>query len=150
MSIEPSEFSIEPAQSREITLRFSAPQQLNQVLLPIYSGFIYVTNQNNGEIVHLSCSYYFHLIANEYFLASIDVGMLGDYGNARILVRNTSNPYRTDVLNANNESIATDRLSNFNATQGIQLTLVLAWATRLCLIEVISPNNTLLPDLNST
>ena len=58
MSIEPSEFDLQPKQSREITLKFSPPQGANPSLLPIYSGFIYVTNKNNGDVVHLSCEYF--------------------------------------------------------------------------------------------
>lgn len=57
MSIEPNEFELGPEQSREITLRFSPPSQVNPLLLPLYSGFIYVTNKMNGDVVHLSCEY---------------------------------------------------------------------------------------------
>ena len=57
MSIVPSEFSLDGEQSREITLQFFPPTNVNASLLPIYSGFIYVTNEINGESVHLSCKF---------------------------------------------------------------------------------------------
>jgi hypothetical protein len=37
------------------SLQFQAPAAANPALLPIYSGFIYVTNAINGQTVHLSC-----------------------------------------------------------------------------------------------
>lgn len=43
--------------------------------------------------------------------------MVGDYGNARIIVRNTSNEYTTGILKMS---------STMNATKGIQIRLVLA------------------------
>jgi hypothetical protein len=55
VSIDPIEFELEAGQSRQITLRFSPPLHADPILLPIYSGFIYVTNQINGDITHLSC-----------------------------------------------------------------------------------------------
>jgi hypothetical protein len=57
VNIEPTEFQLQPGQSREITLQFQEPANANAALLPIYSGFIYVTNEENGEVVHMSCKY---------------------------------------------------------------------------------------------
>ena len=62
--IEPTRFELEPQQSREITLKFEAPAGANSTLFPIYSGFVHVTNENNSEVVDLSCVYpflYIHL-----------------------------------------------------------------------------------------
>ena len=61
VTIEPAEFELNPGQSRQITLQFRAPIGANPALLPIYSGFIYATNSNTGETVHLSCRNSFSL-----------------------------------------------------------------------------------------
>jgi hypothetical protein len=58
VNIEPNEFDLQAEQSREVTLQFTSPQGVNPSLLPIYSGFIYVTNKKNGDVVHLSCEYF--------------------------------------------------------------------------------------------
>ncbi len=57
MNITPTEFELQPEQSREITLQFTPPIGADPDLLPIYSGFIYVTNKMTGEVVHLSCKH---------------------------------------------------------------------------------------------
>jgi len=55
VTFDPSEFELGSQETREITLRFTEPAGANSNLLPIYSGFVYVTNQINGEAVHLTC-----------------------------------------------------------------------------------------------
>ncbi len=75
--------------------------------------------------------------------------MVGDYGNASIIVRNTTNQYKTGVLDANNVTISENQLSTLNGSQGIQIVVVLAWSTRIFFIEVVSIDNKTLPGLNS-
>ncbi len=75
--------------------------------------------------------------------------MVGDYGNARIIVQNTSHSVKTGVLDQNNMFISDDVLSDLNATEGIQIMTVLAWATRIYFIEVISTDNKNLSGLMS-
>ena len=79
----------------------------------------------------------------------IDAGMVGDYSNARIFVRNTSNEYKTEVLNANNVAITDGQLSTLNGTKGVELMTVLAWSTRICFVEIVSINSTTLPGLTT-
>ena len=35
------------------------PSEADPDLLPIYSGFIYATNQVNGEVAHMFCKFLF-------------------------------------------------------------------------------------------
>ena len=61
INIDPTDFVLQPGGSRLITLRFQPPSAAPAALLPIYSGFIYATNNNTGQMVHLSCKYYLFL-----------------------------------------------------------------------------------------
>jgi hypothetical protein len=62
VNIDPTEFELQPGQSQEVTLQFQVHSSADPLLLPIYSGFIYVTNEVNGEIAHMSCKYSFLLV----------------------------------------------------------------------------------------
>jgi hypothetical protein len=59
VNITPTQFSLEPGESGEIALQFSDPSGADPTLLPIYSGFIYATNQVNGEVAHMFCKFLF-------------------------------------------------------------------------------------------
>ncbi len=74
--------------------------------------------------------------------------MVGDYGNAKIIVRNTPNLNKAGVADANGAYIDDDNSSILNATEGIQIRNVLAWSTRLYTIKVVSINNTNLSGVN--
>jgi hypothetical protein len=150
--IEPTTFQLTPQQSQEITLRFAAPANADPDLLPIYSGFIYVTNQVNGEVVHMSCKYSFlpfHFLLSTHIHRSIDAGVVGDYANAQIIVRKSSSGYITRIVDVNGERISDEQLSTLNATEGITIIAVTAWSTRLFFAEVVSTVDNSPPLLNS-
>ena len=75
--------------------------------------------------------------------------MVGDYKNASILVRNTANLYKTGVIDANGFTLSENGLSILNVSQGIHIMSVLAWATRILFIEVVSIDNKTLSGINS-
>ncbi|CAF1174551.1 unnamed protein product [Adineta ricciae] len=133
VTIVPSTFVLQPEQSLNITLRFTPPTGLNTTLLPFYSGFIYVSNQNNGDVVHLPYA-----------------GVVGDYSSARIIVRTASNTAVTGVASQSGVYISDTQQATLNATLGIRLTLVAAWSTRLFIAEAISVNDTSLPGQNQS
>jgi hypothetical protein len=51
------QFQLQPGTSQQITLQFQEPSGVNSSLLPIYSGFIYATNQVNGEVAQMFCKH---------------------------------------------------------------------------------------------
>lgn len=55
VTFNPNEFELGSGEIREITLQFTEPTGVDSSLLPVYSGFVHVTNQINGEAVHLTC-----------------------------------------------------------------------------------------------
>lgn len=113
----------------------------NPALLPIYSGFIYVKNTINGQIGHVSCKRKFIVVcfvAYKSLLLFIDAGVVGNYSNAQILVRNSSTNIRTGVLNNYFQYVTDSQLMNLSATSGILTRIVLAWCTRNLFIEVVS------------
>ncbi len=75
--------------------------------------------------------------------------MVGDYGNARIIVQNTSNDFKTGVIQGEDGFISDTELSTLNATEGIYIMAVLAWSTRIFFVEVITTDNKNLSDLMS-
>lgn len=120
-------------------MKFQAPCNANRALLPIYSGFIYATNIDTGEKVHLSCKSLFSIIFYEYrSVTSIDAGMVGNYGEARMLVRNAFSGIVTGLQYPNGQYLSYDQLPTIEATQGANVIIVLAWATRLLFAEVVS------------
>ncbi|CAF0768404.1 unnamed protein product [Adineta ricciae] len=133
VTIDPSAFQLQPGQSRQITLRFMPPTTVNASLLPFYSGFIYVTNQNSGDVVHLPYA-----------------GAIGDYSNARIIVQTALNNVRTGIVSQSGGYISTIEQETLNATIGIRILSVLAWSTRLYFAEIISVNDTSLPTQNQS
>lgn len=145
VDISPMTFELEPGESRNITLRFTAPTSANPQLFPIYSGFIYATNLIDGKAVHLSCKYIIFFIfqfENKIIkkiatIVSIDAGMVGDYSNTRILIRNGTSNYPTSVYD---QSFAPFNFQSsiLNATDGAIILASTAWATRSLSVEVVS------------
>lgn len=75
--------------------------------------------------------------------------MVGDYENARIIVRSTAANMTTGIQNPlDSYTIYKDGM-DLNATEGISIYSVLAWSTRAYLVEVVSINDTSLPGSNS-
>jgi hypothetical protein len=62
---------------------------------------------------------------------------VGDYGNASIFVRNTSSGIITGVMDKFGTYVSDEEIPLLNATDGIAIRLVLAWSTRMILIEVV-------------
>ena len=75
--------------------------------------------------------------------------MLGNYQNARILVRNRSSGYFTGIANAQGHYISDNQLTTLNATERIKLVRVIAWSTRILFLEVIPANDNAQPGTNS-
>ncbi len=149
LSIEPTEFVLHPGESREITLKFQEPAVADPALLPIYSGFIYATNTINGQVVHLSCKNSFYLSFHVHACAIfVDVGVVGNYADARIIVRNTSSDFITGVMISNSQYVSDEQLLTLNATEGFDIIIVTAWSTRLLFAEVVSAQDDSLPDSN--
>ncbi|CAF3778309.1 unnamed protein product [Adineta steineri] len=131
VTINPIQFTLQPGYSREITLQFGEPTNADPNLLPVFSGFIYATNQVNGEVTHL-------------FYA----GMVGDYGNAGIFVRNTTSGVITGIQKSDDTYVSEGELPSLNATTGIKIQIVLAWSTRVVIVQIIPANGTILIGLN--
>ncbi|CAF0925932.1 unnamed protein product [Rotaria sordida] len=121
VNISPTNFKLWPGQSRIITLTFQAPRKAQAALLPIFSGFICVSNNVNGKIAHIPYA-----------------GVVGDYKNARILVRNSSSGIVTGLLNATGNYISNGEYMNLTASGAFPIVLVTAWASRFICVDVIS------------
>lgn len=66
-----------------------------------------------------------------------DAGMAGDYGEARILVRNTASEFATGIFDGDSD-VFDENEPTVDGTKGINVRPVLAWATRVLFVEVIS------------
>lgn len=75
--------------------------------------------------------------------------MVGDYSNARILVRNSPVDLGTGITDENTDFITDEKRSTLNATSGLNIFLVLAWPTRLAFVEAISIDDSSLPGSNT-
>ncbi|CAF1285674.1 unnamed protein product [Rotaria sordida] len=113
-------FKLKPGQSCTITLRFRAPRKAQASLLPIFSGFIYVSNDVDEKVAHIPYA-----------------GVVGDYKNARILVRNSSTGLVTGLANGNGFYISNGEYLNLTKS-GVFPVLVMAWASRIVIVDVIS------------
>ncbi|CAF1057785.1 unnamed protein product [Rotaria sordida] len=130
VDIQPTTIELDPGKSGMITLRFQAPCNANAALLPIFSGFINITNNVNDQVAHIPYA-----------------GVVGDYKNARILVRNSSSRIVTGILNSNNIYISNTQQENLNLSNGTRVILVTAWASRIVFVEAVSGENQVLPSL---
>lgn len=66
-----------------------------------------------------------------------DAGVVGNYGDARIMVQNTPTNVKTGIKDANQNYLTDQQLSTLNATEGIRINVVSAWSTRLLFVEAI-------------
>jgi hypothetical protein len=79
----------------------------------------------------------------------IDAGVVGDYGNARIIVRNTSSGVIAGIQDANGNYASDKQLITLNATEGLTIQLVIAWSTRILFVDVVLAQDDILPGFNS-
>ncbi|CAF1571493.1 unnamed protein product [Adineta ricciae] len=68
---------------------------------------------------------------------SPNAGVVGDYGNARIIVRNSSSVIITGIKNKNGNYITNAQISTVNRASRAKIIVVLAWSTRLLYVNVI-------------
>ncbi|CAF1482172.1 unnamed protein product [Rotaria magnacalcarata] len=119
--IWPTSFKIQPGESFIVTLRFRAPLKAQPELLPIFSGFITVSNYVDGKVNNIPYA-----------------GVVGDYKNAKILVRRSPLGFGTGLYTADGFMISNGQNMNFTISTGHLVVLTIAWTTRVIFIEVIS------------
>ncbi|CAF3277535.1 unnamed protein product [Rotaria sp. Silwood2] len=129
--IWPEYFQLDPGQSRTVTLKFHAPDGVNPNFLPIYSGFIDVANDVDEKVVHVPYA-----------------GVVGNYSDARILVRNNPQGFITGIVGDDGYYITDGQELNITAAGVFPIVLVTAWASRTILVEVVSAENNDLPELD--
>lgn len=69
---------------------------------------------------------------------SIDAGVVGDYGNAGIIVQSEASAIITSIYDASGYYLFDFTLPYLNATDGVYIVPVLAWSTRVLFAEVVS------------
>lgn len=74
------------------------------------------------------------VIVNAHF---IDAGVVGNYGDARIIVRQSQTGLLTGIY-LNNVFVFTTNQPTLNLTQGVTVSVSIAWSTRLLFAEVVS------------
>ena len=84
------------------------------------------------------------------YMIFVDAGMTGDYSNAQILVRNYQGGYTTGIQDANGNYATDQQLATLDATEGLQITFILAWSTRHLQIEAVTPGDTSQPNTGSS
>ncbi|CAF4998618.1 unnamed protein product, partial [Rotaria sp. Silwood1] len=129
--IWPEYFQLDPGQSRTVTLKFHASDGANPNFLPIYSGFIDVANDVDEKVVHVPYA-----------------GVVGNYSDARILVRNNPQGFITGIVGDDGYYITDGQELNITAAGVFLIILVTAWASRTILVEVVSAENNGLPELD--
>ncbi|CAF4766945.1 unnamed protein product, partial [Rotaria sp. Silwood1] len=129
--IWPTTFKLEPGQSHMVTIRFEPPRKADAALLPIFSGFIDVSNNVDNKVAHVPYA-----------------GMIGNYKNAPILVRNSPSGIVSGLLGANGGFISNGQHMNLTASGAFPIILVTAWASRVVFVDVISGQNDVLPGFN--
>lgn len=73
----------------------------------------------------------------------IDIGVVGDYANTRILVRNAASGIITGIQDENGNYITDDPTMNLNATNDLSIQVVLAWSSTVFYAEVISDDDSI-------
>ncbi|CAF4117694.1 unnamed protein product [Rotaria sp. Silwood2] len=116
-----------------IRLEFQAPRKAQPALLPIFSGFIYISNDVDENVANIPYA-----------------GVVGDYKNARILVRNSSSDVVTGLLNSAGNYISSGENINLTASDASPIILVTSWASRLVFVDAISEKDNVPHDFNST
>jgi len=79
----------------------------------------------------------------------IDAGVVGDYKNARIFVRSSASGIITEVIYKGNGLVSDKEISTLNATESVTIHVVLAWATRILVVDVVSSQASAVYNLNS-
>jgi hypothetical protein len=85
----------------------------------------------------------------KYLQNCVDAGMVGNYGNARIFVQNTSSGVITGVQNSFGIYANDEQMLLLDGTTGVTIQIVLAWSTRALLVEVVTANGSLLYGFNA-
>ncbi|CAF1236697.1 unnamed protein product [Adineta ricciae] len=119
VDIEPIQFELQGGQSREIT-SISGPKTSRFCSTSCLFGFYFC--HKSDEWRNRSLSY---------------AGVVGDYGNARIIVRNSSSVIITGIKNKNGNYITNAQISTVNRASRAKIIVVLAWSTRLLYVNVI-------------
>ncbi|CAF3570870.1 unnamed protein product [Rotaria sp. Silwood1] len=130
--IWPKYFQLHPGQSHTVTLQFRPPHQANPNFLPIYSGFIDVTNDLDEKVAHIPYA-----------------GVVGNYSDARIFVRNNPQGFISGIVDNDGYYIKDGQELNVTAAGAFPIILVTAWASRIIIVEVVSGENHNSPEFNS-
>ncbi|CAF4884024.1 unnamed protein product, partial [Rotaria sp. Silwood1] len=130
--IWPKYFQLHPGQSHTVTLQFRPPHQANPNFLPIYSGFIDVTNDLDEKVAHIPYA-----------------GVVGNYSDARIFVRNNPQGFISGIVDNDGYYIKDGQELNVTAAGAFPIILVTAWASRMIIVEVVSGENHNSPEFNS-
>ncbi len=75
--------------------------------------------------------------------------MVGNYANARIIVRDFSSTFTTGVYDLNSKYVFNRILPTLNVTNQYYITTVIAWSTRLLFVDVVSTQDYGLSGFNS-
>ncbi|CAF4966795.1 unnamed protein product [Rotaria sp. Silwood1] len=123
-----------PGKSHVVILKFQEPPQAQAQanLLPIFSGFIYASNDVDNNIAQIP-----------YF------GVVGDFKNTPIWVRNSPLGIVPGLLNAAGNYISNGEYINMTSSHKSSAVLVTAWSSRIVFVEVISGQDNLLLNNNN-
>lgn len=91
-------------------------------------------------ICHVRSRFYYYF-RNTHTLSFLDAGMVGNYGEARIFVRNHTSGYITGIWNSAFYYVFNAGMPTLNATDGLFVIAVIAWSTRVLFVEVVSVNS---------
>lgn len=78
--------------------------------------------------------------SSDFFLF-LDAGVSGNYGEARILVRDIPSIFKTGIWNMDREYVFNEEMPSLNVSDGVSIIAVLAWSTRILHAEVVSIEN---------
>ncbi|CAF1329633.1 unnamed protein product [Rotaria sp. Silwood1] len=145
-----------PGKSHVVILKFQEPPQAQAQanLLPIFSGFIYASNDVDNNIAQIPCKdIYFSVFPNSCFYELIDIsldfGVVGDFKNTPIWVRNSPLGIVPGLLNAAGNYISNGEYINMTSSHKSSAVLVTAWSSRIVFVEVISGQDNLLLNNNN-
>ena len=79
----------------------------------------------------------------------VDAGVVGDYGNAPIIVRKTSSGIITGIQDEYGRYVSAERLTTFMSEDGFIIEVVTAGSTRLLYMDVVSASSLTTPGLNN-
>lgn len=98
-------------------------------------------------ISHVNSCYtsFFLLLAFDVFA---DAGVVGDYHNARILVRDNPDGFVTGLVGSEWNYINDGEVLNVTADGIFAILLVTAWPSRIVFVDVVSGIDNVLPEFN--